>query len=460
MAGLVLGSPFLLYVIGMASACSVFIGVRRLRTRDLQAPADKAGIVDGLLLGQVFVVALLLLATPVLMSLYLITGVVGGIGACWLVPMLVPRLHGSRRCPRCLYDMRGIPSRRCPECGHGVRYEGALLTDRILTRAGVVAVIMLIVSVLGSGVLDLSRTGSLGRFLPRPALLLIAGDEDRWAGIDRELKERLQRLDEPVALSELEGRIAVARLAHFDGELTNRLLDSLAVSEQDWTDELPVDLQGTYLLRRLVLTLRQLDDFTVVGNDLAQPGKNNMTLRVLRLGFEPATRVEYRPRLAPEPQLTLTRVNGTTRKTGTIAADVPDLSTLFRALPSSEFRLIDHFPKGTLNQATCHRIVIREPDGIFESGPHARLRKRLVIWIEAETGLPRRLVWYGTGGVAQRVMDVRVKVRASEQWQVTSSRTGASATNPVREPRQRDPRDRRGGEHDAHAAPEQVPFAP
>src|SRR5262249_34414187 len=40
--------------------------------------------------------------------------------------LLRDRARGRRRCPRCWYDMAGVPGLRCPECGHAARRERSL----------------------------------------------------------------------------------------------------------------------------------------------------------------------------------------------------------------------------------------------------------------------------------------------------------------------------------------------
>lgn len=59
------------------------------------------------------------------------------------------RARGRRRCPRCWYDLKGVPGEvpelKCPECGHAVRRERALGRTRRKWRVAAAAVVVLLV---------------------------------------------------------------------------------------------------------------------------------------------------------------------------------------------------------------------------------------------------------------------------------------------------------------------------
>src|SRR5262249_34831615 len=59
------------------------------------------------------------------------------------------RSRGRRRCPRCWYDMMGVPGRRCPECGREARAEARLYRTRRRWRLVSLA---LVVMTAGMGV--------------------------------------------------------------------------------------------------------------------------------------------------------------------------------------------------------------------------------------------------------------------------------------------------------------------
>ena len=66
------------------------------------------------------------------MFLILSSTFVGGLAiALW--GLFGDRSKGRARCPKCLYDMRALPSQRldlaCPECGHRARTERHLYRD-------------------------------------------------------------------------------------------------------------------------------------------------------------------------------------------------------------------------------------------------------------------------------------------------------------------------------------------
>jgi hypothetical protein len=67
---------------------------------------------------------------------------VGGAAIIILWSLVARRSRARRRCPRCWYDMSGLPGRQCPECGRTARSERRLFRHR-RTRTRVLAVVVL-----------------------------------------------------------------------------------------------------------------------------------------------------------------------------------------------------------------------------------------------------------------------------------------------------------------------------
>ena len=74
----------------------------------------------------------------------------GALGAALLLWALFrDRSRGRRRCPRCWYDMAGVPGLRCPECGAEQRSERRLFRTRRRWKSAAAAVLL---ALLGAGV--------------------------------------------------------------------------------------------------------------------------------------------------------------------------------------------------------------------------------------------------------------------------------------------------------------------
>lgn len=61
-----------------------------------------------------------------------------GAGAAWVlwIALFKDRSRGRKRCPRCWYDMTGVPSLRCPECAYETIYEGRFYSTRRRWKLG------------------------------------------------------------------------------------------------------------------------------------------------------------------------------------------------------------------------------------------------------------------------------------------------------------------------------------
>lgn len=78
---------------------------------------------------------------------------------------------GSRRCPKCPYDMRGISTRTCPECGHEAKNEKALFKTRRPRARFAITAVLLLVSLTTFGYGRYQRGGLAGLF---PTTVIIA----------------------------------------------------------------------------------------------------------------------------------------------------------------------------------------------------------------------------------------------------------------------------------------------
>lgn len=104
-------------------------------------------------------------------------GVLGLTGLTLLVwALLRDRARGRRRCPKCWYDMAGVPGLICPECGTGVANERRLYKTRPRKRWAALAVCCLVIAgglsltpkARRDGLLSLVPTAVLLRFSPPP----------------------------------------------------------------------------------------------------------------------------------------------------------------------------------------------------------------------------------------------------------------------------------------------------
>jgi hypothetical protein len=118
-----------------------------------------------------------------------VVAVVLGVAGAWLIywSLLRDRARGRRRCPKCWYDLAGVPGLRCPECGREARRERSLRRTRRRWR---VALLGAVTGALGlvSGLTGRAiATGSWWRAIPEPLFLLVAQvyDDSRGEVWDR-----------------------------------------------------------------------------------------------------------------------------------------------------------------------------------------------------------------------------------------------------------------------------------
>ena len=91
------------------------------------------------------------------------------------------RSRGRRRCPRCWYDMEGVPGKRCPECGRDARRERSLFRTRRQWRWMAVTPVLFVGSAVVGPVRDIWLDGwtavptsvliRLPRYIKRQSLL-------------------------------------------------------------------------------------------------------------------------------------------------------------------------------------------------------------------------------------------------------------------------------------------------
>src|SRR5262249_45053025 len=80
-----------------------------------------------------------------------VSWVIGGALACVGVLVIAwgmfrDRSRGRRRCPRCWYDMSGVPGLICPECGRTHMSERRLLRARPSRRVICLGLLLLLVA--------------------------------------------------------------------------------------------------------------------------------------------------------------------------------------------------------------------------------------------------------------------------------------------------------------------------
>lgn len=143
--------------------------------------------------------------------LYLAAGwTLAALGAALLLWALFwDRSRGSRRCPKCWYDMAGVPGLRCPECGREAGSEKSLFKTR---RRRWPAVAGLAIGVIGCAIAHIPTVSRRGMIGAVPSVLLVgwmeltgwprpySGGSLDWAG-ELEIRKRdsLGWLDSHVA---------------------------------------------------------------------------------------------------------------------------------------------------------------------------------------------------------------------------------------------------------------------
>lgn len=86
------------------------------------------------------------------------------------VALLRDRSRGRRRCPKCWYDMSGVPGLRCPECGREARREKGLFRTRRRLGLAAAGVVLGLVSHVGAGMPWAVENGGWTRLVPDTVL--------------------------------------------------------------------------------------------------------------------------------------------------------------------------------------------------------------------------------------------------------------------------------------------------
>lgn len=95
--------------------------------------------------------------------------------------LLKDRSRGRRRCPRCWYDMGGVPGLTCPECGRPAKAERRLFRTRRRWRRAAVAIVVVLAGWATTAIPELRQGWE--RLVPTTALVLIADPAPRSAGL-------------------------------------------------------------------------------------------------------------------------------------------------------------------------------------------------------------------------------------------------------------------------------------
>jgi hypothetical protein len=90
-----------------------------------------------------------------------------------LLALFRDRSRGRRRCPRCWYDMSGVPGLACPECGRTAKGVQSLFRTRRRWRRGAVGLVVATFGVVISLAPGIWNEGSLS-LVPTPVLIRFA----------------------------------------------------------------------------------------------------------------------------------------------------------------------------------------------------------------------------------------------------------------------------------------------
>jgi hypothetical protein len=203
-----------------------------------------------------------------------VLAVAGALLAAWALFWDRPR--GRRRCPKCWYDMAGVPGLVCPECGLAARDEGDLLRTRRRWRLAGAAVVLLLSAITVSHV-PAYRAGGIWAAVPRPVLIwfipsferLSAGGAQAPTGtFAAQAGARL--FDAPWELKRLwipERALLVARarralVAEDSGDRTREFAARvLVLSREDAVEMVPPEHIGPVILARCALTYARASSY-------------------------------------------------------------------------------------------------------------------------------------------------------------------------------------------------------
>lgn len=159
------------------------------------------------------------------------------------------RARGRRRCPKCWYDMAGVPGLTCPECGQAARDERALAGTRRRRRVAALAVATALGGYLTLNAPELRAHGPAG-LVPSTVLLLWKGQLDRSSEGSRQLFHGLPTGRTALA-EELYRRYRSGELSHWQQRIVSRALpigrlapDEFTVRDR-WPQDVPLIMWGT-----------------------------------------------------------------------------------------------------------------------------------------------------------------------------------------------------------------------
>ena len=106
---------------------------------------------------------------------WILGSVIAGLGVLWLGSALFrDRSRGRRRCPKCWYDMTGVPALTCPECGRESKHETRFFRTRRHRYQAAFAFIVLFFGLVTTRVPAVVDHGPFD-FVPTPILRLVLG---------------------------------------------------------------------------------------------------------------------------------------------------------------------------------------------------------------------------------------------------------------------------------------------
>lgn len=166
--------------------------------------------------------------------------------AALLLRLIIPARNTARRCPRCSYEMEGVPGLRCPECGKAHKRERKLLYRPRRKRAFALVALLLLIAYgghLGGRALDDGWTTTI----PSTALIAAYPRIDAAANMQPyySMQDRLAQLQIAIPSLANSPRYQKNTADHLWFELANRASGStqpLSDWQQHWLLDQAVSL--------------------------------------------------------------------------------------------------------------------------------------------------------------------------------------------------------------------------
>jgi hypothetical protein len=168
--------------------------------------------------------------------------------ALLLWSLFYDRSRGRRRCPKCWYDVAGVPGLTCPECGKETRSESRLYRTRRRWRAAALAMSVAVAGYVALNARSLRAHGPIG-LVPSTMLLLWNGQVDVSSTGSNQLIHG-SPVGRTVFSEELYRRYLAKELHHWQQRLVSRALpvgrlDSNEFQGRDrWPEGVPLLLWG------------------------------------------------------------------------------------------------------------------------------------------------------------------------------------------------------------------------